>query len=83
MKYEVWIKAKENDKSIAYGRPKAEIGKLAAEHGKASTVRNVGLKYPRLKRQTVSDFKLDYLKLKNKLKLLQICDLDEFLCLQP
>ena len=30
----------------------------AAEHGSASTVRAMGLKYPGFKRQTVSDFKL-------------------------
>ena len=35
-----------------------------ADHGNASTVRILGLKYPGLKRQTVSDFKLAYLKLK-------------------
>ena len=43
---------------------RAEIKKHAAEHGNASTVRAMGLKYPGLKRQTVSDFTLAYLKLK-------------------
>ena len=43
---------------------KVEIGKHAVEHANASTVRAMGLKYPGLKRQTVSDFKLAYLKLK-------------------
>ena len=52
-KYRVWIPAQ-----------RAEIGKHAADHGNASTVRILGLKYPGLKRQTVSDFKLAYLKLK-------------------
>ena len=36
----------------------------AADHGNASAVRTLGLKYPGLKRQTVSDFKLAYVKLK-------------------
>ena len=40
----------------------AEIGKHAADHGNASTVRILGLKYPGLKRQTVSW--LAYLNLK-------------------
>ena len=52
-KYHVWTPAQ-----------RAEIGKHAADHGNASTVRILGLKYPGLKRQTVSDFKLAYLKLK-------------------
>ena len=52
-KYHVWPPAQ-----------RAEIGKHAAEHGNASTVRILGLKYPGLKRQTVRDFKLAYLKLK-------------------
>ena len=52
-KYCVWTPAQ-----------RAEIGKHAAEHGNASTVRILGLKYPGLKRQTVSDFKLAYSKLK-------------------
>ena len=43
---------------------RAEIGKHATEHGNASTVRILDLKYPGLKRQTVSDFKVAYLKLK-------------------
>ena len=43
---------------------KAEIGKHAEDHGNASTVRAMGLKYPGLKLQTISDFKLAYLKLK-------------------
>ena len=34
---------------------RAEIGKHAAEHGNGSIVRAMGLKYPGLKRQTVSD----------------------------
>ena len=42
----------------------AEIGKHTADHGNASTVRILGLKYPGLKRQTLSDFKLAYLKQK-------------------
>ena len=52
-KYRVWTPAQ-----------RAEIGKHAADHGNASTVRILGLKYPGLKRQTVSDFTLAYLKLK-------------------
>ena len=52
-KYRVWTPAW-----------RAEIGKHAADHGNASTVRILGLRYPELKRQTVSDFKLAYLKLK-------------------
>ena len=52
-KYRVWTPAQ-----------RAEIGKHAADHGNASTVRILSLKYPGLKRQTVSDFKLAYLKLK-------------------
>ena len=43
-KYHVWTPAQ-----------RAEIGKYAAEHGNASAVRTLGLKYPGLKRQTVSD----------------------------
>ena len=45
---------------------RAEIGKRAAWHGNAPTVRLFGGKYPGLKGQTVSDFKLAYLELKNK-----------------
>ena len=61
----LWKKAKEKDQSTVYGHQlRAEIGKHAADHGNASTVRILGLKYPGLKRQTVSDFKLAYLKLK-------------------
>jgi len=45
-------------------KKRAEIGKYAADHGNASAVRTLGLKYPGLKRQTVSDFKLAYVKLK-------------------
>jgi len=52
-KYHVWTPAQ-----------RAEIGKYAADHGNASAVRTLGLKYPGLKRQTVSDFKLAYVKLK-------------------
>ena len=52
-KYRVWTPTQ-----------RAEIGKHAKEHGNTSTVRAMGLKYPGLKRQTVSDFKLAYLKLK-------------------
>ena len=51
---------------------RAEIGKHAAEHGNASAVRAIGLKYPGLKRQTVTDFKLAYLKLKKVKKLLVV-----------
>ena len=47
---------------------KVEIGKHAVEHANASTVRAMGLKYPGLKRQTVSDFKLAYLKLKKSIE---------------
>ena len=43
---------------------RAEIGKHAVLHGNASTVRAIALKYPGLKQQIVSDFKLAYLKLK-------------------
>ena len=46
----------------------AEIGKHAAEHGNTSTVTVMILKYPGLKWQTVSDFKLAYLKLKKSKK---------------
>ena len=52
-KYRVWTPTE-----------RAEIGKHAAEHGNQFTVRTLGAKYPGLKRQTVSDFKLAYLKLK-------------------
>ena len=45
-KYCVWTPAQ-----------RAEIGKHAANHGNATTIRLLGLKYPGLKRQTVSDFK--------------------------
>ena len=45
---------------------RAEIGKRAAWHGNAPTVRLFGGKYPGLKGQTVSDFKLAYLELKKK-----------------
>ena len=58
-KYHVWTPAQ-----------RAEIGKHATEHGNASTVRILNLKYLGLKRQTVSDFKLAYLKLKKVRKLL-------------
>ena len=44
----------------------AEIGKHAVEHGNASLLELWVLKYRGLKRQTVSDFKLAYLKLKKK-----------------
>ena len=52
-KYRVWTPTQ-----------RAEIGKHAAEHGNASTVKVIGLKYPGLKPQRVSDFKLAYLKRK-------------------
>ena len=52
-RYRVWIPAQG-----------AEIGKHAADHGNASAVGILSLKYPGLKQQTVSDFKLAYLKLK-------------------
>ena len=52
-KYRVWTPTQ-----------RAEIGKHAAEHGNASTVRAMGLKYPGLRPQTVSDFKLAYLNLR-------------------
>ena len=45
---------------------RAEIGKHAAEHGDTTIVNCWGRKYPGLKRQTVSDFKLAYLELKKK-----------------
>ena len=45
---------------------RAEIGKRAAWHENAPTVRLFGGKYPGLKGQTVSDFKLAYLELKKK-----------------
>ena len=48
-KYRIWTPAQ-----------RAEIGKHAAQHGNITTVRLLGLKYPGLKRQTVSDFKLAY-----------------------
>ena len=44
----------------------AEIGKYAAQHGNAATVRLLGGKYHSLKRRTVSDFKLAHLELKKK-----------------
>ena len=56
-KYRVWTPTQ-----------KVDIGKHAAEHSIASTVRAMGLKYPGLKQQTVSDFKLAYLKLEKKKK---------------
>ena len=37
---------------------RVKIGKHAAEQGNASAVRAMGLKYPGLKQQTVSDVKL-------------------------
>ena len=37
---------------------RVKIGKHAAEHGNASAVRAMGLKYRGLKQQTVSDVKL-------------------------
>ena len=49
---------------------RAEICKHAAEYGNASVVRTMSLKYPGLKQQTVSDFKLTYSKLKKVRKLL-------------
>ena len=52
-KYRVWTPAQ-----------RVEIGKHGADHGNAATVRILGLNYPALKRQTVSDFELAYLKLK-------------------
>ena len=71
MNYEVWKKTKENDKSIASGHQLREPRLVhAAEHGDASTVRAMGLKYPGLKLKTVSDFKLAYLRLKKVRKLL-------------
>ena len=45
-----------------------EIGKHAAEHGNASTVIAMGLKYPGLKQQTASDFKSAYSRLKKSKK---------------
>ena len=52
-KYRVWTPTQ-----------RAEIGKHAADPGNASTIRILGLKYPRLKQQTVTDVELAYLKLK-------------------
>ena len=43
-----------------------EIGKHAAQQGNVEAVRQMGGKYPGLKRQTVSNFKLAYLELKKK-----------------
>ena len=69
MNYKVWKKTKENDKSIASGHQLRELRLVStAEHGNAYTVRAMGFKYPGLKRQTVNDFKLAYLKLKKKEK---------------
>ena len=45
---------------------RAKIGKHAAQHGIAATVRLLGGKYLGLKRKTVSDVKLAYLELKKK-----------------
>ena len=65
MNYKVWKKTKENDKSIASGHQLRELRLVStAEHGNAYTVRAMGFKYPGLKRQTVNDFQLAYLKLK-------------------
>ena len=66
MNYEVWKKTKEKRQMYRIWTPtqRAEIGRHAAEHGNASIVRAMSLNYPGLKRQTVSDFKLAYLKLK-------------------
>ena len=72
MNFEVWKKTKEKDlywkRKVCTWTPiqRAEICKHAAERGNASSVRAMDLKYPRLKRQTISDFKLAYLKLKKK-----------------
>ena len=52
-KYRVWTPTQ-----------RAEIGRYSAEHGNTSTVRAMCLEYPVSKQQTVSDFKLAYLKLK-------------------
>ena len=80
MNYEVWKKTKENGKSIASGHqlrePRFYQPLHAAKHGNASTVRAMGLKYPRLKQQTFSGFKLGYLEL-NKSKEAPDSDLTE------
>ena len=39
---------------------RAEIGRYASHHGVSSTIRHFHLKYPTLKKQTVSDFKKGY-----------------------
>ena len=72
MNYEVWKKTKEKRQMYRIWTPtqRAEIGRHTAEHGNASIVRAMSLNYPGLKRQTVSDFKLAYLKLKKVRKLL-------------
>ena len=57
-------KGKRQNHCIWKPAQRAEIGKHAAEHGNASTVGAMGLKYHELKRQTVSDIKLAYHKLK-------------------
>ena len=58
-KYRVWTPTQ-----------RAEIGRYSAEHGNTSTVRAMCLEYPVSKQQTVSDFKLAYLKLKKVRNLL-------------
>ena len=58
------VSSEEFNSNLNEREKRAEIGKYAADHGNASAVRTLGLKYPGLKRQTVSDFKLAYVKLK-------------------
>ena len=58
------VSSEEFNSNLNEREKRAEIGKYAADHGNASAVRSLGLKYPVLKRQTVSDFKLVYVKLK-------------------
>ena len=58
-KYRVWTPTQ-----------RAEIGRYSAEHSNTSTGRAMFLEYPVSKQQTVSDFKLAYLKLKKVRNLL-------------
>ena len=67
---ELWTSENSNRKCQKYCKwahvRRVEIGKHAPWHGNVVTVRLLGGKYPGLKRQIVSDFKLAYLELKKK-----------------
>ena len=67
---ELWKSENSNKKRQKYCKwthvQRVEIGKHVPWHENAVTVRLLGGKYPGLKRQIVSDFKLAYLELKKK-----------------